>query len=450
MRKGFLGSLAGLFVGAGLGLAQAPAPSDGPGSLGPIAQVGADTPAQAAPAQPRSPYWPNPAAKLDCFSPYTNTVLPQNCGVSVDTRECLWGSANYLLLWVKKGPETVPLVTTGPDASLGILGNPGTTVVFGGSGFDFRAFSGGEFTAGFWFNRERDLGVEGSGFFTEDRTEAFSASSGATGSPLFARPQINALATPPFETSQLISGSGTFSGNIGINADSQIYGFEVDLTARYAYSSNTTVDFLAGPRYVHLDENLNIAQFSNVLAGGVAGFAGATLTPGSSVSIYDHFSTLNQFYGGQVGARVEYSQGSLFVRVLGKLALGDSNEKTNVAGLTSATLPGGTAMRTAGGLLALSTNSGRNSHDEFAAVPEIGVTFGYAITPLLRLTLGYSFLYWSDVARPGDQVSRIVNPALIPTSTIFGTPGGAAQPAPNFNRSDFWAQGLSFGIELRY
>jgi hypothetical protein len=101
-------------------------------------------------------------------------------------------------------------------------------------------------------------------------------------------------------------------------------------------------------------------------------------------------------------------------------------------------------------LLALSTNSGRISHDEFAVVPELGVILGYDVTHLVRLTVGYSFLYWSDVARPGDQVNRIVNPALVPTSTVFGTTGGLPQPAPSFNRTDFWAQGLSFGIELRY
>jgi hypothetical protein len=27
---------------------------------------------------------------------------------------------------------------------------------------------------------------------------------------------------------------------------------------------------------------------------------------------------------------------------------------------------------------------------------------------------------------------------------------GVARPAPRFNLSDFWAQGVNFGLELRY
>jgi hypothetical protein len=425
---------------------------------GPLAQVGADSqapaplppPAPAALAQPRSPYWPNPAGKADCFSPYNIAPLPALCGPNVDTRELVWGNADYLLLWTRSGSNGSPLVTTGTATSLGVLGVPGTATVFGGSGLDFRAYSGAEFGLGFWFNRDRNIGLEGNGFFTEDRTLSFTANSGATGAPLFARPLVNALASPPFETSQLISAPGTFSGNIGINADSEIYGFDINFVARYGNWNNWNIDFLAGFRFLELEENLNIAQFSNILPGGAAGFLGVGLPVGSEVSIYDHFAGLNRFYGGQVGVRGEYCWGATYVRLLGKLALGDSNENVNVEGLTTATPPGGATVRTAGGLLALSTNSGRINHDEFAVVPELGLTLGYAITPQLKVSVGYTFLYWSDVARPGDQVNRVVNPALIPTSTIFGTTGGLAQPAPTFNHTDFWAQGLTFGVELRY
>ncbi len=31
-----------------------------------------------------------------------------------------------------------------------------------------------------------------------------------------------------------------------------------------------------------------------------------------------------------------------------------------------------------------------------------------------------------------------------------GAPIGAAQPAPQFNRTDFWAHGVTFGLEFRY
>ena len=44
----------------------------------------------------------------------------------------------------------VPLVTTSPPASLGVLGAPGTEVLFGDSGFNYEAFSGARLTLGIW------------------------------------------------------------------------------------------------------------------------------------------------------------------------------------------------------------------------------------------------------------------------------------------------------------
>jgi len=55
-------------------------------------------------------------------------------------------------------------------------------------------------------------------------------------------------------------------------------------------------------------------------------------------------------------------------------------------------------------------------------------------------------IYWSSVVRPGDQVDPVVN-----FSQLFGGPlVGPAQPLPQFNRTDFFAHGLSFGLEFRY
>jgi hypothetical protein len=41
------------------------------------------------------------------------------------------------------------------------------------------------------------------------------------------------------------------------------------------------------------------------------------------------------------------------------------------------------------------------------------------------------------VARPGKQLDRHVNPALIPTDVDFGNGQGQNQPVFHFERSDF-------------
>ena len=39
----------------------------------------------------------------------------------------------------------------------------------------------------------------------------------------------------------------------------------------------------------------------------------------------------------------------------------------------------------------------RYGQDRFAVVPEAGINFGYALTHHIRLTFGYTLLYWSNV-----------------------------------------------------
>ena len=55
------------------------------------------------------------------------------------------------------------------------------------------------------------------------------------------------------------------------------------------------------------------------------------------------------------------------------------------------------------------------TNDAFAVLPEVGLNVGVYVTEKVRVFAGYSFLYWSDVVRPGDQVSRAINPGRIPT-----------------------------------
>ena len=66
---------------------------------------------------------------------------------------------------------------------------------------------------------------------------------------------------------------------------------------------------------------------------------------------------------------------------------------------------------------------------------------------------GYSALYWNQVVRPGNQMDRGINLSQNQNPS-FNTAGGGlvgpALPAPQFNRSDFWAQGGTFGVEFQY
>ena len=80
--------------------------------------------------------------------------------------------------------------------------------------------------------------------------------------------------------------------------------------------------------------------------------------------------------------------------------------------------------------------------------PEFQLKLGYDLTPQIRFTLGYDFLYLSDAVRPGDQIDR-----NLPKGQIFAQGGPAISttyPARRFQTTDFYAQGLTAGVSLRF
>jgi hypothetical protein len=54
------------------------------------------------------------------------------------------------------------------------------------------------------------------------------------------------------------------------------------------------------------------------------------------------------------------------------------------------------------------------------------------------------------VVRPGDQIDRVVNPTQLPLSAAASQLIGPARPVPVLRDTDFWAQGINFGVEFRY
>jgi hypothetical protein len=71
------------------------------------------------------------------------------------------------------------------------------------------------------------------------------------------------------------------------------------------------------------------------------------------------------------------------------------------------------------------------------------------VTPNVQVYAGYNFLYWSNVIRPGDQIDRTVDLTFVPNAPPV-PPSGQNRPAPTFGQSDFWAQGVQFGVQFRW
>jgi hypothetical protein len=405
---------------------------------------------------------PPPLAKAPDGEPACPGGCPQEGGCG----RHWWVTADYLVWWVKGAPLP-PVATTGPfdpntfvpgvTPSPGAIGSPGTVVLRGGHDIDLGTFSGVQLRAGYWLTGEAIAGVELGGLLLERRTATFRANSDVNGNPL--------LKTPFFDTftQQEIGANASFGidaanafgglfGGIVVQNGLRLWGTDVVAVARTYADTGMHIDLQAGVRYLDLGESATVVQsfrpFGQPLFGG---FLGRDVPTNGAANSIDAFRTRNQFYGATVGGRLDYQLPCSFgLTVLGRLGVGITEERSAVNGSSTFFQPGGPAVTVPGGVLALPSNIGVQRGSAFAVLPELNLSVYYQVTSCLRATVGYSFLYWSDVVRPGDQIDHNVDQRQIPTGQNF-TPGfvGTA-PAPRFQHTDFWAQGVNFGLELTF
>jgi hypothetical protein len=353
-------------------------------------------------------------------------------GCCPEPNNCFYANAEGLLWWIK-GSKPPPLITSGSatDQFPGALGQPGTTVLFGGRAIDQDPLAGVRVTIGLWCDDCHDMAIEGSFFSLFQQTTKFSAASGGT--PVLARPFFNAGTGN--EDSELVAFPNLLAGSANVALTTRLLGAEANFRVNLCKGCCYRVDLLTGFRFLGLDEDLKINESLTTLQ-----------IPGGGFRVTDHFATRNRFYGGQVGVDTELRRGNWFLDLKGKLALGSNNEVVNINGTTVTIDPRAGTSTLTGGLLALPTNSGRFSREMFAIAPEGTINLGYQITEYARAYVGYNFLYISNVARPANQIDRVVNTSQLPP----GTASLPARPAFVFRGTDFWAQGVNFGVEFRY
>jgi len=376
-------------------------------------------------------------------------------------------SADYLLWWIHRGPlPEQPLVTTGPQNSqnAGIVGQPGTQTLFGGpNGLDWHGFSGARITAGFNLISDGSWAFEAAGFYLPRQSINFSAASTSPGVPLITRPiydNINKVestydvsSSVPVPNAAVPGLIPRVSGTLDIQATTEFWGYELNFRHHPITNDGSHVDLLFGFRSLGLDENLQFHSDStpNPANPGILSFGGVPVNDsGDHVTTMDFFGTQNRFYGPQVGGGFNWQWGRLNASLAAKIAAGINHQSVTINGESTAS--GSVNGTLPGGIYALPTNIGNYSRDVFCLVPEFDLGLTYDITPWLRARLGYNLLYWSSVVRPGSQIDRNIDVTQVPTDQAYNAPGSSPATRPNFSfrDTDFWAQGLNFGLEIRY
>jgi Putative beta barrel porin-7 (BBP7) len=429
MSNHYFATLASLFVAAGMAWGQSSDNRQGP-ALEPA------PPPTALPAT-ESPSLPAPVEGST-----TPRLFPSISvhGVCDGLKGCLCGDACHpagglftvdaeYLLWFLANSHDSSVV-----ASTDLLTNPGVQILgaLGDAEHPKRApTSGGRIALGYWQTTEnfwipegiRDWGAETVFFFVGQR----GASVTVDRSPVLLRPffDINNRQESAF----IVAVPGISTGSITGHAQANLWGGEANAWKNLYFNcpgTTCTLAMMAGFRFLDADQSLQInstSVFNPVLppASPFLAFAG------NKLNVFDSFTTHNHFYGGQLGiAAKAWLMGHLCLETTFKLALGVTSEDLEIVGGQFRTFANGTTQSYTGGLLALPSNIGDHHRDKFAQVPELDVKVSYPVMSHLTLSTGFSALYWSRIARAGQQIDREID-SQFPArrwgcSHWFGTP----------------------------
>lgn len=344
-----------------------------------------------------------------------------------------WVSLEYLNLWSASAPTPFPLAVTSDAAPTGQPGSPDATVLLGNRPISIGAFPGFRATLGGWFSANDRLGAEISGFATGVRAAHFQAASDGEGNPWLSIPFSDVTSGTPVESALVVAQPGVRRGRISADDASIFGGIEADGLFKLRSASRSQPGQLAaigGLRYITLWEQFQLSSVTTEMSG-------------LSQSRDDVLAALNTFLGAEFGLRGGYRYRRVTLQLMGKAAFGTTWQAQSAA--SHGNFPGNWAA-TSSGLFTQSSNTVYIPPQRaFSVVPAARLRLSYDLTQRLRATLSYEALYWTNVIRPSNQFDREIN-----LSQTAGPLVGAARPAAQHRQSDFWAQGLTAGLQLNF
>jgi hypothetical protein len=365
---------------------------------------------------------------------------------AVDRVGCLdrWYSSAEMLTWWTKSDSVPPLLTTSAPQFFGIPGRGDTRAVLAGE-FMNTFGGGGRFTIGRWFGDSQIRAMEARFFFLGRIDSMFTATSDQY--PVLARPFYN-VNNPVGPFSQIIASPGLAVGGAVVDFQSSVWGAEANYRRFLFGNPCARVDALVGYRYLNIKERLSIAE--SFIRTGNPGIG----APAAAGLVTDVFRTENAFNGGQIGLSATLRHGRWSIDGRATVAFGNLEQTAEIGGAQQIVLPSGAIMNYSGGLLALpGANIGTHTQNVFAVIPEVGVNVGYQLTSRLRVFVGYNFLYLGNALRPSGAIDLNVDAARIPNFPLPGNPtplAGVPRPAPQFNTTDYFVQGISFGLQFNW
>ena len=356
----------------------------------------------------------------------------------------VWTRLEFLL-WATTGQNVYPGITSSPPGTplnfAGIIPNPGTEVLFPRDRANNEFRGGFRLTSGIWLDDTQTTGLEGDFFFVNTSKKGLTVASDSNGNQILARPFINAQTGGPAAIVAAFPG-----------------------VARRARRPRRE---LGGRRWREPAHRHRRRPLQPVRPHPRATASSAFTTrcrsnrtrPRSSLSPAFHSPRERRCSTGSI-PRISSTGPSSASAASADRASGSSSGRTTVAfggvkqvvitdGRTVITPASGLPQVTFQGLYAQSSNIGMRERTWFAILPEITLRLGVQFSESTRFYFGYNWMYLSSVVRAGDQIDVRVNPDFLP-----GGPAVVTGPQlPNLRtpqKTDFWMQGVNFGMEIRF
>ena len=358
-----------------------------------------------------------------------------------------WAQVDYLYWW-EKGSNLPALVTTAstqtPVSSAGVLTqdfrNSSTgSILVGRQDLENGPQSGGRVKFGRWLDDCQRYMVGGEFFMLQTKEGRFDGNTDQY--PVLARPFLNA-ANNLAPTAVIIGYPNLATGQISVKTETDVTGGGAFLRHGLTGFRDARLDLLWGYRFLRMDDLVRVDDFTTVTGVGT----GRPVAVGSTIQCFDSFDTKNEFHGGEVGLLLDVPVSQrLRVSMLGKCAFGPVEQLVNIRGGTIATA-GQSVGNFVGSVLTQETNIGLYRQRELAVLPEAQANVTMQITQHISGVIGYTFVYLSSVQRAADAIDTTVHEDLF-TDTPVANAGG---PNFAFRDSDFWLQGINFGVDVRF
>lgn len=346
-----------------------------------------------------------------------------------------------LLLWFPQERQTAPLGVRAPAGDVPVLRNP----LASPNATPFGDSFGGDLVPGFRgdigaYFADGAFGLGGRVWILGDDEDSLNYGGNGLGESL-GLPFFNINDDPlQFGENAVFIGFNDGvprnQGSVAVRSSLSMIAAEIYGRALLSKSKNHRFEMLGGYSHFNITDELGIRVQSIELPGGV------------QTVFNDSFSTANEFHGGQIGSEISLTRGRWTASSLTKVHLGNMAQRVSVSGNTSqGILPAAPAVVAPDqGLFARGETLELNGfkRDVLAFAPEMNLKLGYQFRDHVNLHVGYTFIYWSDVALAGDQLNRNVY-----IDTADYTANDTARHT-SFKSSGYFVQGIDLGATITF